>query len=39
MLQSQIGNVEINGASLAYETARAGPPVVMLHGYLLDQHQ
>ncbi len=39
MLQSQIGNVEINGASLAYETAGAGPPMVMLHGHLLDQHQ
>jgi pimeloyl-ACP methyl ester carboxylesterase len=39
MLQSQSGNVEINGASLAYETAGAGPPMVMLHGHLLDQHQ
>jgi 3-oxoadipate enol-lactonase len=39
MLQSQSGNVEINGASLAYETAGAGPPLVMVHGHLLDQHQ
>ena len=39
MLQSQIGNVEINGASLAYEVAGAGPPLMMLHGHLLDQHQ
>ena len=39
MLQSQSGNVEINGASLAYETAGFGRPLVMLHGHLLDQHQ
>jgi len=39
MLQSRSGNVEINGASLAYETAGAGPSLVMLHGHVLDQHQ
>jgi 3-oxoadipate enol-lactonase len=39
MQQSRSGNVEINGASLAYETAGAGPPLVMVHGHLLDLHQ
>jgi pimeloyl-ACP methyl ester carboxylesterase len=39
MLQSQSSTVEINGATLAYEIAGAGPPLVMLHGHLLDQHQ
>ena len=39
MLQSRGGNVEINSASLAYETTGAGPPLVMPHGYMLDQHQ
>ena len=39
MLQSQSGNAEINGASLAYEIAGAGPPLVMVHGHLLDLHQ
>jgi pimeloyl-ACP methyl ester carboxylesterase len=39
MLRSQSGSAEINGASLAYETAGAGRPLVMLHGHLLDQHQ
>jgi pimeloyl-ACP methyl ester carboxylesterase len=39
MPHSQIGTVEINGASLEYETAGAGPPLVMVHGHLLDQHQ
>jgi pimeloyl-ACP methyl ester carboxylesterase len=39
MLQSQRGNTEINGASLAYETAGSGPPLVMVHGHLLDLHQ
>jgi 3-oxoadipate enol-lactonase len=39
MLRSQSGTVENNGALLAYEVAGAGPPLVMLHGHLLDQHQ
>jgi 3-oxoadipate enol-lactonase len=39
MLQSQSGTIESNGASLAYEAAGAGPPLLMLHGHLLDQHQ
>lgn len=39
MHQSRNGTVEINGASLAYETMGAGRPLVMLHGHLLDQHQ
>lgn len=39
MEQSRNGTVEINGAALAYETAGAGRPLLMLHGHLLDQHQ
>lgn len=33
------GFANINGASLYYETAGAGQPLVMLHGHLLDSRQ
>ena len=33
------GFAEINGASLYYEMAGVGEPLVMLHGHLLNHHQ
>jgi 3-oxoadipate enol-lactonase len=39
MLQTRSGTIESNGASLVYEAGGAGPPLLMLHGHLLDQHQ
>jgi 3-oxoadipate enol-lactonase len=35
----QHGFTEINGASLYYEVAGAGVPIVMLHGHLVDNRQ
>jgi 3-oxoadipate enol-lactonase len=39
MNASRQGFAEINGASLYYETAGAGVPLVMLHGHLVDSRQ
>ena len=35
----QHGFTDINGASLYYEMAGAGPALVMLHGHLVDHRQ
>ena len=39
MSQKQQGFAEANGASLYYEMAGAGRPLVMLHGHLVDHRQ
>src|SRR5687767_3862126 len=39
MTHLQSGYADINGATLYYEVAGAGPPLIMLHGHLLDSGQ